>query len=166
MAVKKLNHLINTSTLFWANSIHVHFRNPYSESIKEMLTTFGTATYKVGLKVHPNEEDPRVPIMCWGSCAYTIQSIGKRFTIVSTLSHKHVLTWVMCRSLYLNELFKVAIVWGYKDFEAGSIYGQNIRLTACKLSTETTYSCWLRGCIFSFTFNSELILVKLKDFKM
>lgn len=53
-----------------------HFRNPYSESIKEMLTTFGTATYKVGLKVHPNEEDPRVPIMCWGSCAYTIQTIG------------------------------------------------------------------------------------------
>ncbi|KAJ8779984.1 hypothetical protein J1605_012020 [Eschrichtius robustus] len=52
-------------------------RNPYSESIKEMLTTFGTATYKVGLKVHPNEEDPRVPIMCWGSCAYTIQSIER-----------------------------------------------------------------------------------------
>ncbi|ERE90618.1 E3 ubiquitin-protein ligase [Cricetulus griseus] len=52
-----------------------HPKNPYSDSIKEMLTTFGTATYKVGLKVHPNEEDPRVPIMCWGSCAYTIQSI-------------------------------------------------------------------------------------------
>ena len=52
-------------------------RNPYSDSIKEMLTTFGSATYKVGLKVHPNEEDPRVPIMCWGSCAYTIQSIGE-----------------------------------------------------------------------------------------
>uniref|UniRef100_A0A8C6QT21 E3 ubiquitin-protein ligase n=1 Tax=Nannospalax galili TaxID=1026970 RepID=A0A8C6QT21_NANGA len=51
-----------------------HPKNPYSESIKEMLTTFGTATYKVGLKVHPNEDDPRVPIMCWGSCAYTIQS--------------------------------------------------------------------------------------------
>uniref|UniRef100_A0A8B9C8Q5 E3 ubiquitin-protein ligase n=1 Tax=Anser brachyrhynchus TaxID=132585 RepID=A0A8B9C8Q5_9AVES len=52
-------------------------QNPYSESIKEMLTTFGTATYKVGLKVHPNEEDPRVPIMCWGSCAYTIQTIER-----------------------------------------------------------------------------------------
>lgn len=52
-------------------------KNPYSESIREMLTTFGTAAYKVGLKVHPNEEDPRVPIMCWGSCAYTIQSIER-----------------------------------------------------------------------------------------
>ncbi|KAG9344548.1 hypothetical protein JZ751_011219 [Albula glossodonta] len=52
-------------------------KNPYSTTIKEMLTTFGTATYKVGLKVHPNEQDPRVPIMCWGSCAYTIQSIER-----------------------------------------------------------------------------------------
>lgn len=51
--------------------------NPYSSSIREMLTTFGTATYKVGLKVHPNEQDPRMPIMCWGSCSYTIQSIGQ-----------------------------------------------------------------------------------------
>uniref|UniRef100_A0A673YM57 E3 ubiquitin-protein ligase n=1 Tax=Salmo trutta TaxID=8032 RepID=A0A673YM57_SALTR len=51
--------------------------NPYSSTIKEMLTTFGTATYKVGLKVHPNEQDPRIPIMCWGSCAYTIQSIER-----------------------------------------------------------------------------------------
>ncbi|XP_030044779.1 E3 ubiquitin-protein ligase UBR2-like, partial [Microcaecilia unicolor] len=52
-------------------------KNPYSESIREMLRTFGTATYKVGLKVHPNEQDPRVSIMCWGSCAYTIQSIER-----------------------------------------------------------------------------------------
>lgn len=42
-----------------------------------MLTTFGTAAYKVGLKVHPNEGDPRVPILCWGTCAYTIQSIER-----------------------------------------------------------------------------------------
>ncbi|XP_051008809.1 E3 ubiquitin-protein ligase UBR2 isoform X1 [Acomys russatus] len=54
-----------------------HPTNPYSDSIKEMLTTFGTATYKVGLKTDPNDEDPRVPIMCWGSCAYTIQSIER-----------------------------------------------------------------------------------------
>ncbi|KAG2467425.1 UBR2 ligase, partial [Polypterus senegalus] len=45
-------------------------RNPFSASITEMLTTFGTATHKVGLKVHPNEKDPRLPLVCWGSCAY------------------------------------------------------------------------------------------------
>ncbi|XP_063299948.1 E3 ubiquitin-protein ligase UBR2 isoform X2 [Pelobates fuscus] len=55
-------------------------KNPYSDSIKGMLTTFGTATYKVGLNVHPNEQDPRVPIMCWGSCAYTIQTIERILT--------------------------------------------------------------------------------------
>ncbi|XP_064411682.1 E3 ubiquitin-protein ligase UBR2 isoform X4 [Latimeria chalumnae] len=55
-------------------------KNPYSDSIKEMLTTFGTATYKVGLKIHPNEQDPRVPVMCWGSCAYTIQTIEQLLT--------------------------------------------------------------------------------------
>uniref|UniRef100_A0A8C8IGG3 E3 ubiquitin-protein ligase n=1 Tax=Oncorhynchus tshawytscha TaxID=74940 RepID=A0A8C8IGG3_ONCTS len=56
---------------------HMFPSNPYSSTIKEMLTTFGTATYKVGLKVHPNEQDPRIPIMCWSSCAYTIQSIER-----------------------------------------------------------------------------------------
>uniref|UniRef100_A0A8C6VG68 E3 ubiquitin-protein ligase n=1 Tax=Naja naja TaxID=35670 RepID=A0A8C6VG68_NAJNA len=65
-------------------------KNPYSESIKEMLKTFGTATYKVGLKVHPNEEDPRVPIMCWGSCAFTIQyeriSLAICWTVSSLLA--------------------------------------------------------------------------------
>ncbi|XP_048391608.1 E3 ubiquitin-protein ligase UBR2 isoform X2 [Stegostoma tigrinum] len=50
-------------------------KNPFSESIKGMLTTLATAAYKVGLKVHPNEQDPRVPMMCRGSCAYTVQAI-------------------------------------------------------------------------------------------
>ncbi|XP_048457289.1 E3 ubiquitin-protein ligase UBR2 [Rhincodon typus] len=52
-------------------------KNPFSESIKGMLTTLATATYKVGLKVHPNEQDPRVPMMCRGSCAYTVQAIER-----------------------------------------------------------------------------------------
>ncbi|XP_028676541.1 E3 ubiquitin-protein ligase UBR2 isoform X1 [Erpetoichthys calabaricus] len=51
--------------------------NPFSASITEMLTTFGTATYKVGLKVHPNERDPRLPVVCWGSCAYSIQTVER-----------------------------------------------------------------------------------------
>lgn len=92
MDVKNRKHLIDVTTLFWANPVRVPFRNPHSDSIKEMLTTFGTAVYKVGLKVHPNEEDPRVPLMCWGSCAYTIQSIGER-SGVGSLSvsrvHRH-----------------------------------------------------------------------------
>ncbi|XP_043917807.1 E3 ubiquitin-protein ligase UBR2 isoform X2 [Protopterus annectens] len=53
----------------------INFKSIYSDSIKEMLTIFGLVVYKVGLKVNPNEQDPRVPILCWGTCAYTIQSI-------------------------------------------------------------------------------------------
>ncbi|KAM9365047.1 LOW QUALITY PROTEIN: E3 ubiquitin-protein ligase UBR2 [Pholidichthys leucotaenia] len=51
--------------------------NPFSSSISEMISTFSLSTYKVGLKVNPNEQDPRVPILTWSTCAYTIQSIER-----------------------------------------------------------------------------------------
>uniref|UniRef100_UPI003AACA498 E3 ubiquitin-protein ligase UBR2-like n=1 Tax=Centroberyx gerrardi TaxID=166262 RepID=UPI003AACA498 len=51
--------------------------NPFSSSIREMITTFSTSTYKVGLKLNPNEQDPRVPLVTWASCAYTIQAIER-----------------------------------------------------------------------------------------
>nr|XP_020501764.1 E3 ubiquitin-protein ligase UBR2 isoform X1 [Labrus bergylta] len=51
--------------------------NPFSSSINEMITTFSMSTYKVGLKVNPNEQDQRVPVLIWSSCAYTIQSIER-----------------------------------------------------------------------------------------
>ncbi|XP_058847458.1 E3 ubiquitin-protein ligase UBR1-like [Acipenser ruthenus] len=47
----------------------------YSESINEMLVVCATAAYRVGLKVDPNETDPRVPLMSWNTCAFTIQAI-------------------------------------------------------------------------------------------
>lgn len=52
------------------------FRNPFSSSIREMVMTFSTSTYKVGLKLLPNEQDTRVPVLVWATCAYTIQTIG------------------------------------------------------------------------------------------
>uniref|UniRef100_A0A8C2ZTY2 E3 ubiquitin-protein ligase n=1 Tax=Cyclopterus lumpus TaxID=8103 RepID=A0A8C2ZTY2_CYCLU len=51
-------------------------QNLFSSSVKEMITTFSMSTYKVGLKVNPNEQDQRVPVLSWSTCAYTIQSIG------------------------------------------------------------------------------------------
>uniref|UniRef100_A0A671Y0X2 E3 ubiquitin-protein ligase n=1 Tax=Sparus aurata TaxID=8175 RepID=A0A671Y0X2_SPAAU len=51
--------------------------NPFSSSISEMITTFSMSTYKVGLKVNPNEQDHRVPVLIWSTCAYTIQSIER-----------------------------------------------------------------------------------------
>ncbi|XP_070398902.1 E3 ubiquitin-protein ligase UBR2 isoform X1 [Nothobranchius furzeri] len=50
-------------------------QSPFSNSISEMINTFSMSAYKVGLKVDPNEQDPRVPVLSWSTCAYTIQSI-------------------------------------------------------------------------------------------
>uniref|UniRef100_A0A8D0GAB6 E3 ubiquitin-protein ligase n=1 Tax=Sphenodon punctatus TaxID=8508 RepID=A0A8D0GAB6_SPHPU len=47
----------------------------YSNTIKEMLVLFATTIYRVGLKVAPNEADPRIPLMTWNTCAFTIQCI-------------------------------------------------------------------------------------------
>ncbi|NXN30723.1 UBR1 ligase, partial [Nycticryphes semicollaris] len=47
----------------------------YSSSIKEMLILFATTIYRVGLKVAPNEDDYRIPMMTWSTCAFTIQCI-------------------------------------------------------------------------------------------
>lgn len=63
-------------------------RSPFSSSIREMVMTFSTSTYKVGLKLLPNEQDARVPVLVWATCAYTIQTIG---------THTHVHTHTRSR---------------------------------------------------------------------
>uniref|UniRef100_A0A671XZP6 E3 ubiquitin-protein ligase n=1 Tax=Sparus aurata TaxID=8175 RepID=A0A671XZP6_SPAAU len=60
-----------------SSDVTVSLRNPFSSSISEMITTFSMSTYKVGLKVNPNEQDHRVPVLIWSTCAYTIQSIER-----------------------------------------------------------------------------------------
>lgn len=47
----------------------------YSSSTKEMLLHFANTVYCTGLNVPPNESDPRLPMMTWNTCAFTIQSI-------------------------------------------------------------------------------------------
>lgn len=56
------------------------FRTKYSNSIKEMVTLFATTIYRIGLKVPPDEMDPRIPMMTWSTCAFTIQAIGKAYS--------------------------------------------------------------------------------------
>ncbi|KAH0503276.1 E3 ubiquitin-protein ligase UBR1, partial [Microtus ochrogaster] len=51
----------------------------YSISIKEMVILFATTIYRIGLKVPPDELDPRVPMMTWSTCAFTVQAIGKAY---------------------------------------------------------------------------------------
>lgn len=51
----------------------------YSNSIKEMVILFATTIYRIGLKMPPDETDPRIPMMTWSTCAFTIQAIGKAY---------------------------------------------------------------------------------------
>lgn len=41
-----------------------------------MLVVCATTVHRVGLQTAPNELCPRVPIMAWNTCAFTIQAIG------------------------------------------------------------------------------------------
>ena len=80
-----------------SSDVIVSLRNPFSSSVSEMITTFSMSTYKVGLKVNPNEQDHRVPVLIWSTCAYTIQSIGNTHTHIHTHTHTHThthLKWV------------------------------------------------------------------------
>uniref|UniRef100_A0A673CDZ8 E3 ubiquitin-protein ligase n=1 Tax=Sphaeramia orbicularis TaxID=375764 RepID=A0A673CDZ8_9TELE len=50
-------------------------RRKFSESISEMLVVCATTVHRVGLQTVPNELCPRVPLMAWNTCAFTIQAI-------------------------------------------------------------------------------------------
>uniref|UniRef100_A0A8C2Z771 E3 ubiquitin-protein ligase n=1 Tax=Cyclopterus lumpus TaxID=8103 RepID=A0A8C2Z771_CYCLU len=54
----------------------VVFRRKFSDSIVEMLVVCATTVHRVGLQTAPNEQCPRVPLMAWNTCAFTIQAIG------------------------------------------------------------------------------------------
>uniref|UniRef100_A0A673VX04 E3 ubiquitin-protein ligase n=1 Tax=Salmo trutta TaxID=8032 RepID=A0A673VX04_SALTR len=113
--------------------------SPYSSTIKEMLTTFGTATYKAGLKVHPNEQDPRVPIMCWGSCAYTIQSIERLLVD----EEKPLFGSLPCRQ---DDCLSSLARFGSACWTAASqpsVQGHYIRLVAGRTDTVETSPCIL-----------------------
>ncbi|XP_072031414.1 E3 ubiquitin-protein ligase UBR2-like isoform X2 [Amphiura filiformis] len=45
----------------------------FADGIRNMIRTFATATYTVGLDVMPDDDNERVPILAWNTCAYTIQ---------------------------------------------------------------------------------------------
>uniref|UniRef100_A0A6Q2YLN7 E3 ubiquitin-protein ligase n=1 Tax=Esox lucius TaxID=8010 RepID=A0A6Q2YLN7_ESOLU len=53
-------------------------RPSFSDSITEMLVVCATTVHRVGLQTAPNELCPRVAIMSWNTCAFTIQAIGQQ----------------------------------------------------------------------------------------
>lgn len=52
-------------------------RRKFSNSIVEMLVVCATTVHRVGLQTAPNELCPKVPLMAWNTCAFTIQAIGR-----------------------------------------------------------------------------------------
>lgn len=58
----------------------------------EMLGVCATTVHRVGLQTAPNELCPRVPLMAWITCAFTIQAIGTvriGFVPLTLCSHFH-----------------------------------------------------------------------------
>ncbi|KAK7904739.1 hypothetical protein WMY93_017346 [Mugilogobius chulae] len=47
----------------------------FSDSVTDMIVVCATTVYRVGLQTGPNELCPRVPLMTWNTCAFTIQAI-------------------------------------------------------------------------------------------
>lgn len=46
---------------------------PISENVKEMIRHFSRSAYTVGLDVMPHDDDSRMAVLAWNTCAYTIQ---------------------------------------------------------------------------------------------
>ncbi|XP_070569458.1 E3 ubiquitin-protein ligase UBR2-like isoform X2 [Ptychodera flava] len=47
----------------------------FSDSVKDMIKMFARSLYMVGLGLMPFDEDERVPVVAWTTCAYTIHSV-------------------------------------------------------------------------------------------
>ncbi|XP_064624216.1 E3 ubiquitin-protein ligase UBR2-like isoform X2 [Lineus longissimus] len=50
-------------------------RGHFSDTINEMIRKFSRDAYSVGLDVNPDDDNHRVPVMAWSTCAYSIQVI-------------------------------------------------------------------------------------------
>uniref|UniRef100_A0A4W3JLJ4 E3 ubiquitin-protein ligase n=1 Tax=Callorhinchus milii TaxID=7868 RepID=A0A4W3JLJ4_CALMI len=80
----------------------------FSDSIVKMLMLFAMAVHREGLKVSTNEADVRVPVMVWGACAFTIQSIENNLSeeskpLFGSLPDRQVSSVLAFPSLYWEE---------------------------------------------------------------
>ncbi|CAF4308834.1 unnamed protein product, partial [Rotaria sp. Silwood2] len=81
----------------------------FSDSIRERLMNFAKNVYVFGLNVDPDDDNDRIPIILWTSCAYTIQSIEQLLRIDS----KSIFSQLSIRqSELINCLTKVAAAYG------------------------------------------------------
>lgn len=78
-------------------------RRKFSDGIAEMLVVCATTVHRVGLKTPPNELCPRVPLMAWNTCAFTIQAIGNSAPIFSLLLNTLTFAFLSVCLLFFTE---------------------------------------------------------------
>ena len=84
-------------------------RQDFHETIRERLMDFAKNVYRFGLNGETDDENERIPIILWTSCAYTIQSIEQFLRIDS----KSIFSPLSIRqSELINSLTKVSAVYG------------------------------------------------------
>lgn len=94
----------------------------FSAGLVEMLKLFSQACYTVGLDVHPNTEDDRVPAMVWWSCTYTIH--GTEWL----LRGKPLLGDLSSRRLHCLEALVRSAAASLRVFQAGAVQSHCVRL--------------------------------------
>lgn len=119
-------------------AVTVFLRNSLSSSISAMITTFSTSTYKVGLKLNPNEQDHRVPVLSWSTCAYTIQSIGKKHT----WGYYGLPACLMCERSHVMNLMRIRSYASAENQESTISVNKWSHHAACR----RTHTCETRSC--------------------
>lgn len=101
-----------------------------SSDLAEMILLFSQAAFTKGLGANPNQDDPRVPLMAWKSCAYTIHSLEWLTRHIG----KPVLGDLSCRQQdCLEGLIRIAGVLGSTWKQEQVINGHAFRLLALLL---------------------------------
>jgi len=101
-----------------------------SDDLLEMIMLFSQATFTKGLGIHPNQDDQRVPLMAWKSCAYTIHSLEWLTRHIG----KPVLGDLSCRQQdCLEGLIRIAGVLGSTWKQEQVINGHAFRLLSLVL---------------------------------
>uniref|UniRef100_A0A1B6DEC1 E3 ubiquitin-protein ligase n=1 Tax=Clastoptera arizonana TaxID=38151 RepID=A0A1B6DEC1_9HEMI len=101
-----------------------------SQNLLDMILLFSQATYTKGLGVNPHQDDPRVPLLAWKSCAYTIQSLEWCTRYIN----KPVLGHLTCRQQdCLEGLIRIAGVLGSTWKQEQVINGHALRLLSILL---------------------------------
>lgn len=102
----------------------------------EMLGVCATTVHRVGLQTAPNELCPRVPLMAWITCAFTIQAIGTvRIGFVPLILFFFI--------IFVFQIYFLAMAENILQEEDKPLFGslQNRQVGSCKSKSVTKCIC-------------------------